>query len=194
MKIGVFVGCFDPVHNSHIKIVTYLTEHVLDKVVIVPASNNYERKGLTDIEQRIRMLKLTFENNIKIEICDKRFCNENVHTFMVMDALKKRFPYDELFIICGSDNLKTVETWRGAEHLLSNFKMIAVSRDKENLETLIGNDVFLRDHASNIYILSIVIESISSTQIRTNVQKGKPIDDLTTKEVVDHIKKYKLFK
>lgn len=195
MRIGVFIGWFDPVHLSHIKIAQALTgQGILDKVVMVAASNNYDRKNLTKVDHRIHMLQLAFENNPKIEIVDAKFCMENVHHFMVMDAVKKKYPFDDIYLILGSDRIKKLQLWRGADNIMRNYKLIAVGRGNDNLEQLIGNSVFLKTYADKIYIFTIIVENISSTEVRTLVNKRKPIDGLTTKEVAEYIRKNRLFR
>ena len=36
MKIGIFVGSFNPLHKGHIKIVDYLLAKYLDKIIVIP--------------------------------------------------------------------------------------------------------------------------------------------------------------
>ena len=37
MKLGVYIGSFNPVHNGHIEVVNYLLDNnIVDKVLIVP--------------------------------------------------------------------------------------------------------------------------------------------------------------
>ena len=52
MKIGVYVGSFNPVHIGHIKIVNYLLDNYLDKVIIVPTGNYWEKIDIVNIDYR----------------------------------------------------------------------------------------------------------------------------------------------
>ena len=48
MKIGVYVGSFNPVHIGHIKIVKYLiNNNYFDKVIIIPTGNYWNKQNLT---------------------------------------------------------------------------------------------------------------------------------------------------
>jgi len=195
MRIGVFIGWFDPVHNAHIKIANALVNQgIMDKVVMVAASNNYERKNLTNVEHRIKMLELAFEANPNIIIADKKLCTEQVHHFMILDAIQKEYPSDDIYLVLGSDRIKKMQIMRGAENIMKNYKLIAVGRGSDNMEQVIGSSVFLKTYADKIYIFTITIDNISSTEIRTNVYKGKPYDHLTTRDVCNYIKKYRLFR
>ena len=58
MKIGVYVGSFNPPHKGHIKIVNHLINNYLDKVIIIPTGNYWDKFDLIDIQDRINMLKI----------------------------------------------------------------------------------------------------------------------------------------
>ena len=75
MKIGIYIGSFNPVHIGHIDIVNYLINNkILDKVVIVPTLGYWNKDNLIDIKHRINMLKFFESENIKI---DKKLINAN---------------------------------------------------------------------------------------------------------------------
>ena len=58
MKIGVYVGSFNPVHIGHIHIVNYLIDNnYLDKVIIIPTKGYWDKDNLIDLKHRINMLK-----------------------------------------------------------------------------------------------------------------------------------------
>ena len=58
MKIGLYIGSFNPVHKEHIKVVQKILKEYVDKVLIVPTLSYWDKKILTDINHRINMLKL----------------------------------------------------------------------------------------------------------------------------------------
>ena len=79
MKIAVYVGSFNPVHKSHIKVVNLVLKNYVDKVIIVPTLAYWDKKNLIDIKDRINMLK--FYENEKIINCfndinNKSACNK----------------------------------------------------------------------------------------------------------------------
>ena len=59
MKIGVYVGSFNPVHKGHIAIANYIVDNnYVDKLWIVPTGNYWDKLDLVSIDDRINMLKL----------------------------------------------------------------------------------------------------------------------------------------
>ena len=50
MKIGVYVGSFNPVHKGHIKIVNHLIKNkYVDKVLVIPTGNYWDKNDLLSI-------------------------------------------------------------------------------------------------------------------------------------------------
>jgi len=66
MKIAVFPGSFDPLHNGHVDIVNRLLP-LFDKVIIAIGINQ-DKKYLFDMEKRMQWLKDVFANEPKIEV------------------------------------------------------------------------------------------------------------------------------
>ena len=62
MKIGIYVGSFNPPHKGHIKIVNHLINNYLDKVIIIPTGNYWDKLDLVSINDRINMIKNKKEN------------------------------------------------------------------------------------------------------------------------------------
>ena len=58
MKIGVYVGSFNPVHKGHIKIANYIVDNnLVDKLLIIPTQNYWGKTNIISLQDRINMLK-----------------------------------------------------------------------------------------------------------------------------------------
>ena len=58
MKIGVYVGSFNPPHKGHIRIVNHLLDKkYLDKIIIVPTGNYWDKLDLVETSHRINMFR-----------------------------------------------------------------------------------------------------------------------------------------
>ena len=105
MKLGVYIGSFNPVHNGHIEVVNYLlNNNIVDKVLIVPTGAYWDKNNLIDIKDRINMLRF-FENE-RILIDDKH--NDIPYTYLLMRKLKKEYD-DELYLILGADIISSLK-------------------------------------------------------------------------------------
>ena len=45
------------------------------------------------------------------------------YTYQTLEHCQKKYEDDEIYFICGSDNLAEIDTWREYEIILSNFKI-----------------------------------------------------------------------
>ena len=185
MKIGVFVGSFDPVHKGHIIIINYLLEKYLDKVIVVPTGNYWNKKDLTHIYHRINMLKIY--QNEKIIIDEEN--NELEYTYEVLDSLNKKYKEDELYLIIGADNIVSFDKWVNYQKLL-NYNLIIINRSDINIKYYLNkmnkNDKYIiTDELANI--------NISSTFVRENIKNIININDKIDKDVIKYIKDNNLY-
>ena len=84
MKVGVYVGSFNPPHNGHIKIMNHLLNKYLDKIIVIPTQEYWNKNNLLHIEHRINMLK--FYETKKIIINDK--LNKYEYTYEILNELR----------------------------------------------------------------------------------------------------------
>ena len=86
MKVGVFVGSFDPVHNGHVKLINYLVDKkIVDKMRVIPTGNYWDKQNLSSIKHRLNMLNLIKSEDI---IIDDRH-NDINYTYEISDFIAK---------------------------------------------------------------------------------------------------------
>lgn len=159
MKIGIYVGSFNPPHKGHIKIVNHLINKYLDKVIIIPTGNYWEKLDLVNINHRINMLKLYENKNIIID--DKN--NNLEYTYQILNSLKLKYKDDELYLIIGADNIVNFDKWKNYEQILT-YNLIILNRNNidvlEYLEKLNKKDKYvIVNDLPNIDISSTLIRN-----------------------------------
>ena len=86
MRLGVFIGSFNPVHKGHIHLVNYLLDNnYVDQILIVATQNYWNKQDLVDIKHRINMLKFFETDKIHID-CEH---NDISYTYLLMHELSK---------------------------------------------------------------------------------------------------------
>lgn len=185
MKVALFGGSFNPIHNGHLQIANELiAEKIVDEVWLIPCGNHAFDKKLAKGNDRMEMIKLAIENNplvkaIGVELSPdkKSYSSETIAWF------KKEFPHDFCFVI-GSDNLKDLDKWHDFEYLKNNVEFILCKRPGFELSNPFG---------INIKHLLHISSKISSTQIRENIKKGIPIKNFVNEKVEEYIKQRGLY-
>lgn len=185
MKIGVYVGIFNPVHKGHIKIVKHLIKNkYVDKVLIIPTGNYWNKQDLIDISDRINMLKMYEDENI---IIDEKL-NNITYTSLIFERLPKNS--NSYALIIGADNIVNFNKWYNYESLLK-YEIIIVNRDDVCIKYYI--DKYKINNYSIVYDLPPL--DISSTSIRDMIKnnKLKKNNCYIDNNVLEYIKKRDLY-
>ena len=187
MKIGIFGGSFNPPHKIHQKIANYLVKNnYLDKVIFVPTGSNYEKPYLASEQDRYNMLKLMIGNVSYLDISTYEF-GKLTHTYQTLDHFKKHYKDDEIYFICGSDNLKEIKTWKRYQYILSNYKLLVIRRNGESITDILSE---LKSYQNNIIVIDDIKSSLSSTSIRKRFKDDKKLvkDENIDSKVFEYIK------
>jgi len=191
MKIGIFGGCFNPPHRMHKNIPFELIENgYLDKVIYVPTGDDYKKIDLISLKDRYSMLKLMISNNTKFLVEP----NQNLkYTYQVLDYFKSIYKDDEIYFICGTDNLKEFDTWKNYEYILTNYKLLVIKRNDDNLDELLDK---YKKFKNNIIITSVIPERLSSTYIREKIREDNEEEILKyiDSDVYQYIKNKTLYR
>ena len=136
MKIGIFGGSFNPPHKMHEDIAHSLKEsNLLDKIIFVPTGSKYKYKNnLLPDQNRYDMVKLITDEYEYLDVSDYELKSEVVYTCETLAYFKDKYPKDEIYFICGLDNLSYIDSWKNAEYILNNFKILVIKRNTDDLE------------------------------------------------------------
>ena len=164
MKIWIFIGSFNPPHLGHLDIIKYLlNKKYVDKILIVPTKNYWNKTNLIDINKRIAMLKFYENDNIKVDTSN----NNYQYTYQLMRKLKKEYSHDELYLIIGAADVTNFKKWKNYEELLT-YNIIIMTRNNIDIlkytSHLTGKFTVVNDYN---------FTDISSTKIRNNVFLNK---------------------
>lgn len=190
MRIGIFGGAFNPPHIVHRQIaVDLIKNNYLDKVIFIPVGNLYNKPGLESDVNRYNMVKLMIDGYQNLEVSDSEF-GKLTYTYQTLDYYKEKYPNDEIYFICSSDNLREFDTWREYKYFLTNYKAIVSSRDGDDLEEII--DEKYPEFKNNIILSTLKFRNISSTEIRGKLKENRlsdfieELDEKVYKYIIDN--------
>ncbi|MDE6586242.1 MAG: nicotinate (nicotinamide) nucleotide adenylyltransferase [Clostridia bacterium] len=197
MKIAIYGGAFNPVHNEHINIVrAAIDELSLDKVIVVPtAISPHKRTSVTARgRDRLNMCRLAFKNESNVEVSDYELKRGGIsYSYVTCRHFKKLYPDGELFFIMGADMFGCFHLWKEPEEILKCATLAVCAR--ENAKGL-DNDIksFNRRFGTEAVKFSYVGKAVSSTRVRALAALGEDIAAFVPEEVRNFIRKNSIYK
>ncbi len=192
MKIGIFGGSFNPPHKMHKKIaIELIKKHYVDKVIFVPTGSKYKYKNnLLSDKVRLEMLELMCRDNNNLEVSDYELKEHVVYTYETLNYFRNKYKDDEIYFICGTDNLSYIDKWERGIYVLSNNKFLVIKRNTFDITPLLEK---YKDYKDNIIVTEIEENEISSTKIREMIYNNKRVKDYLDDKVLDYITRNKLY-
>lgn len=197
MKIGIFGGAFNPVHNGHLNIADAFYEGLkLDKLLLIPTANPPHKSGagLLSGEDRINMLRLAIENK-PYEISTIEFeRNDKSYTYNTLLELKKLYPEADLFLIIGADQIINFDKWYRYSDILDMVTLCASARENEEEKQIIIKSAQRLGIQDSFYMSSRAVLRVSSSEIRDKIKNGSDVSKLLPKKVFDYISEKGLYR
>lgn len=194
MKIGVFGGSFNPPHKMHEDIAKELVDkHVVDKVVYVPTGGQYKYKSnLVDDQKRYEMIKLITDKDERFDVSDYELKDHVVYTCETLAHFKEEYPNDEIYFVCGTDNLSYIDKWKNGVEILKNYKILVIDRSTNDISELLEQ---FKEYKNNIVVAPVNPRDVSSTEIRELIKKGnyEDLKKYLDKDVIEYIHEENLY-
>ena len=192
MRIGILGGSFNPPHKMHFKMgLDLINKDYVDKIIYVPTGSKYKYKNnLIADNHRFKMLELMIKNDFRFEVSDYELKDYVVYTCDTLKYFKEKYPNDEIYFVCGADNLSYVDEWKNGIFLLENYKFLVIKRCTDDIDEILKRFDKYKD---NIIVSDVEPDSLSSTEIRNRIKNNEDILELLDKEVYEYINKNNLY-
>lgn len=199
MRIALFGGSFDPVHNGHLHLAkTARFMAALDEVILVPARVPPHKVGsvLAPPHHRLAMLKLAIEGLSGFIVSDMEIVsNSHCYTLDTVRRFKELRPSDVLFFIIGGDSLCDLHLWYRASELVDEVEFLMLGRSGVHLDDMIAASPFSAQQKARLGrgVLVAPELEISSTVIRQKVASGEDISGFVPSNVQEYIRLHSLY-
>lgn len=177
-RIGVLGGTFDPVHIGHLIMAVELQSALnLDRVLFVPAGDPPHKPStpISPAVHRIRMLELAIagREDFTIDLTDINRAGPS-YTKDLVSELTAQYPHHRLVFLMGTDSLRDLENWKDPARILELAEIGAASRPDVHvdLDRLYKS---LPGARGRVTLVEIPLIGVSSSDLRTRVQKSRPI-------------------
>jgi nicotinate-nucleotide adenylyltransferase len=189
ISTGLLFGSFNPVHIGHIAIAGYMKEfESVDEIwfVISPQNPFKSLNRLVSPEARLNMMKMAIKEYPSFRVCDIEFSMPlPSYTLHTLENLRESYPDRDFYIITGTDNIGSIELWKGGTILLDEYKYLIYPR-------LYTDNSAIRKF-KNARIVDAPVMEISSTFIRESIMQGKDMRPFVPRGVYDYISENGLY-
>lgn len=199
MRVGIFGGTFDPIHNGHLVIAEAVKDQFnLAEIIFVPAGQPWLKADwpISPAQHRLAMLRLALAGKPCFKISDAEL--ERVgpsYTVDTVEELRRKMGEDaELFFILGWDSLATLPRWRDASRLIRLCTLVAVHRPGYPRPDLKPMEKSVPGVSRRVIFMTEPCVDVSATDIRVRVRQRLPLADLVPMAVDRYIKENGLYR
>lgn len=199
MKIGIYAGTFDPIHEGHIAFAEGAIKQAgLERVVIVAEKSPYRKQPHASWDHRQAMIERATEDIASVDH-DYQFANQLAHQHTMNNMLtvaKQHYGSDtEIWFLVGSDIFEHIARWEevvGAEQY-GGF-VVALKHDhtnqwlKQKLESIKNGGLEL-----TAIIISHQHGDTSSSEVRSSIAANQATAKVS-KQVLGYIQMHQLYR
>lgn len=192
MKIGIFGGAFNPIHNGHLALAKCYYESLkLDKVLFIPTSVPPHKTAdyLVSPADRMNMARLAVEKEPAFEVSDIEFKRQGKsYTYDTICELKRLYPDSEFYLIIGADQFLTFHYWYRYKEILEMVTVCTSAReDEQEKQTLFDYAKNRAEMQGRYFIADYPVIRLSSSEIRKKMKAGESISSLVPEKVFEYI-------
>ncbi len=198
MRLGIFGGTFDPVHNAHL----FLAESArllenLDKVLFAPTKEHkhYRNSAQVDAAHRCAMVLAAIEDNggFALDETDLRH-DATGYTADLIPLLKKKYPKADFTFIIGADSLAN-STWERFDEVLEQLERFVIAprigvRPEALQRVIAAVPKGLRDRIATLNMPEL---TESASLVRSLLSQGRSVRYLVPEAVWQYIVAHHLY-
>jgi nicotinate-nucleotide adenylyltransferase len=183
-RLGIFGGTFDPPHVGHLATAVNVRHDLhLDRVLLVVNNVPWQKVGSREISpaaDRLAMVAAAVgavegleASSLEIDAGGLSYTADTLVTLAAED------PTRELYVILGSDAAAGLPTWERVDDVRALATVVVVERPGSPTVPPLAGWRWERVEVPGL--------EVSSTELRTRAEAGRPLDFLVTHEVVECI-------
>ncbi len=179
MRVAIFSGSFNPIHNGHLAIArTVLAQGAADELwfLVSPQNPLKENADLMEEDKRLKMVELAIENEHGMKASDFEFhLPRPSYTIRTLENLRINYSQHQFSLLIGGDNLAIIKKWVEYQRIIDEFGLIVYPRP---------GFVSAKDSPfPNTAFITAPLINISATEIREKLKKGDSIIGMVPEKV-----------
>ncbi len=197
MRVGIFGGTFDPIHQGHLIIAEQVAEALgLARVVFVPGGVPPHKEASSveaPAEDRFEMVEAAVRGNERFVVDRVEVdAGRKMYSVETVPLVKRKYEGEEWFFISGADEVSNLLSWKEPDGLLEEVRMVAATRPGYDISNLDHLAAELENFDRIVPVVCSRVD-ISSTGIRRMLREGKSIRYLVPDGVYELIRDRRLY-
>jgi nicotinate-nucleotide adenylyltransferase len=202
VRVGLFGGSFDPIHEGHRACALAALEALaLDRVDFLPTAvppHKPDRRFAPALA-RYAMAELALLDDARLRVAaDELTPGIPAYAIETVELRRQSRPDEEPVLLIGADSLATLDGWRRWRDLLATVELGVFTRpgfDWAATEPRIASDLAAAIRAANLHWIGAVEHPAAATEIRRRFAAGEPIPDgWLAPRVLAFVEKYQLYR
>jgi len=214
MRIGLFGGTFNPIHNGHLWAALEVKSGFnLDQIYLIPAAvPPHKTPGMVaSADDRLQMINLAIADLSGITVADVELRRPGPsYTIDTVRYFKHTLEKgSRIFLMMGLDAFLEIHTWKSYKELLEQIAFIVIARSTEahpdaqqgrksledyfkstlsaDYELSAADDYYIAKGKQPLYFCDVSAPDISSTVIREKVKEQQTIEIWVPPQVAEYI-------
>jgi len=202
MRVALFGGSFDPVHNGHIEPILEVRAAMgLDRVIYLPTArppHKAERRFAPAHSRYVMVEMALLPHPFLIASAHELTMNRPAYTIETVEYFHQQMPDVDLHLIIGADSYVELDQWRRWREILEAVTLVVLARpgfEAVQASALGDSDELGSTSLQRIRWFENRPVEVSSTEIRAFLSRGeRPPSEMMSPLVVDYCLKYSLYR
>lgn len=201
MKLGLFGGCFDPIHNGHIRPVREAKESLnLDRVIFLPTAVPPHKPGrqFAPPHARFAMVELALLDEPSLAVSPVELTPDR--PFYSVDSLRhfrQLHGNADLYLLLGGDGFADLHTWKDWQELGRLAHLAVLTRPDwhwSDFRDRVPKELVALAESNRVHFIPNKPVTVSATEIRQQLADGQEVStDAVPELVLKYIGKYSLY-
>lgn len=196
MRIGIFAGTFDPMHNGHLEFAnTAIAKARLDKVIVVAEKEPYRKKPHASWDHRQAMIERATEAVKNIDH-DYGFAAKLAHQHTMKDMLGVAKAHygngNEYWFLVGSDVFEHMHQWHDLMQAEDYGGFVVALRDDHTPEWLAAKRELVDEKLGETIVVPSPRPHVSSSKIREEAPQKAFSEDVPP-NIIEYIQSHHLY-
>jgi nicotinate-nucleotide adenylyltransferase len=206
VRVGLFGGSFDPIHQGHLEPVLEAQRALaLDRVVYLPTASppHKRRRSFAPALARYAMVELALLDHDDVVVSTHELTLDRpAYTVETLAHFRAAEPASELFLILGGDSFLEFSTWVRWREILDLARLVVLTRPGfQAVDATTGTSPELAPElraavaSGKVHFVENVPLAVSSTEVRRRLAAGETIPEgWLAPRVVRYLSKYRLYR